>query len=160
MISESRRGADWTRACCQRLRLWWAVTLTVDMLPQRRRDERFRVRLLAGELDDAAAFANDHHTVAEMRRLLGLARVEEERLALLEQPDHQLVDVVLRGDVDAAGDVVEQHHVAAREQPPPDQHLLLIAARERPDLLRARPAGPDLEALDDPRDEPRLQPAA
>ena len=53
-------------------------------------------------------------------------------------------------DVDAAGDVVEQQHVAAGEQPAADQHLLLVAARERADLLHARPPRPDLEALDDP----------
>src|SRR5204863_7816144 len=130
--------------------------LDASMLSQRCRDERLRVRLLAPELDQAPALADDDHAVAEVRRLLGLAGVEEERLALAEQLHHQLVDVVLRGDVDAARDVVEQHHVAPGEQPAADQDLLLVTARKRAHLLHARPTRPDLEALDDPRDAPRL----
>ena len=131
------------------------------MLSQRRGDDRLRVGLRARQLGRDPALAHDEHAVAEVRDLLGLARVEEERLALAEQLDHQLVDVVLGADVDAARDVVEQQDVAARRA---------ASGRSAPSAGCRRRACPppardgrrraDLEALDDPRAERRLGRAA
>ena len=94
--------------------------------------------------------------MAELRDLLGLARVVKERLALCRELDDELVDVVLRPDVDAARDVEEEEHVGLGEQPAPDQHLLLIAARERPDRLQAGIPRSDLQPLDRLVDERQL----
>ena len=51
---------------------------------------------------------------------------------------------MLGGDVDAAGDVVEQQDPRLGQQPAADQHLLLVAAGERADGLRPSAGGAHL----------------
>src|SRR4051812_4001452 len=90
--------------------------------------------------------------MAEPRDLLGLRGVEEDRLALAEELHDELVDVVLRADVDTARDVVEEQDLRVGEEPAAEQHLLLVAARERAHLLHGRAGALDLEALERPPD--------
>ena len=72
--------------------------------------------------------------------------------------DDELVDVVLRPDVDAARDVEQEQHVGFGEQPSPDQDFLLIAPRQRSDRLQSGVTGLDLESLGHVRDERDLSP--
>ena len=56
------------------------------------------------------------------------------RLALLGKVEDQLVDLVLRAHVDAAGRLVQQQHLRLGQKPAADDDLLLVAAGERADL--------------------------
>ena len=63
------------------------------------------------------------------------------------QPVHQVVDLDLGADVDAARGLVEDEDARVAGQPLAEHHLLLIAAAQQPHLLRRR--GLDAEILDD-----------
>src|SRR5579875_811832 len=100
----------------------------------------------SGELGGDAALAHHQHTVAEMGELLGVARIEEDGAALAREAAHELVDLVLGRDIDAAGHVVEEEDARIREQPAPHQDLLLVAAGEVADGM-AQPGRAHLELL-------------
>ena len=86
---------------------------------------------------------------------LDVGRVEEDRDALRAQLAHQLVDLGLGADVDAARRVVHEQQQRLLREHPAEQHLLLVAARERSRLLQ-RAAQDDLEPLDHVVDEAAL----
>ena len=54
----------------------------------------------------------------------------------LGKVEDQLVDLVLRAHVDAAGGLVQQQDLRLGQQPAADDDLLLVAAGERADLRR------------------------
>ena len=55
---------------------------------------------------------------------------DDDALALLGQVDDQLVDLVFRAHVDAAGRLVQQQHLRLGQEPAADDDLLLVAAGE------------------------------
>ena len=56
------------------------------------------------------------------------------RLALLGKVDDQLVDLVFRAHVDAAGGLVQQQDLGLGQKPAAQDDLLLVAAGKRADL--------------------------
>ena len=79
-----------------------------------RRQRSPRRQRRRGELGGDAAAAQNQHAVAEMRQLLGVGGVEQDGFALGGEAHHELVDLVLGGDIDAARHVVEQQDAAIR----------------------------------------------
>src|SRR5689334_5781507 len=65
-------------------------------------DDALRVADRTGQLGRDAAFAQHEHPMAQAGDLLGLAGVEQDRLALPGQLGHQLVDVVFGRRIDPA----------------------------------------------------------
>ena len=63
-----------------------------------------------------------------------------------DQFAHEVVHGGLGADVDALGRLVENDHLGLRRQPFGDDHLLLVAARQRADILVER-GGAQVEAL-------------
>ena len=99
-----------------------------------------------GQLAHDPPAEDDDRAVADELDLLELGGVQQDRRARLGEVAQQHVDLVLRADVDAAGGVEAEHDVDAARDPARDRDLLLVAARQAPDLV----AGPrvDLERLD------------
>src|SRR5581483_9612932 len=95
-------------------------------------DVLLRERLLARAacLDDArdTSAAHDSDPVAEREQLREVRRDQDDRLAAARELLDQLVDVLLRPDVDALRGLVEQEDVAVDGEPAAEQHLLLVAA--------------------------------
>ena len=78
------------------------------------------------------------HAVGDVDQLRQVAGVEEDRVAPGGEVAHQLEDLALGADVDAAGRVVEQEHARLGQQHLAEDHLLLVAAGEGAgELLRA-----------------------
>ena len=104
------------------------------------------------------------HPVGDMDELGQVAGIEQDRVALGGEVAHQLEDLALGADVDAARRVVEQQDARLGEQHLAEDHLLLVAARQRAGrLLRARRL--DAQEVDHLLDQRRLarpveQPAA
>ena len=95
---------------------------------------------LARERRGDPAVAHHQHAVGDMDELGQVARVEQDRIALGGEVAHQLEDLALGADVDAARRVVEQEDARLGEQHLAEDHLLLVAAREGAGrLLRASP---------------------
>ena len=92
------------------------------------------------ELPEELVLAEDEHAVHQLDVLVELGGEHDDRQALAGERAEQLVEVVLRADVDAAGRVVEQEDLRAEREPARDDHLLLVAAGQRRDriLRRAR----------------------
>ena len=111
--------------------------------------ERRLVGILDRDLGDHPAAEDDDRPVAGELDLLELRGVQQDGGARRRQVAQQLVDLPLRADVDAAGRVEAQHRLDAAGDPARDGHLLLVAARQPPDLgLGARV---DLERARSPR---------
>ena len=96
------------------------------------------VASFACKLAGDAAFAHHHDAVAHAQDLRQLRGDHHDRLALVGERAQQLVDLGLGADVDAARRLVEEQDVAIAHQPFGDHDLLLVAAREKPHLLRRR----------------------
>ena len=99
------------------------------------------------------ALAHDEDAVAELRDLLGLARVVQERLSLRRELDHELVDVVLRADVHAARDVVEQQDSGSASSQRPIRTFCWLPPESVPTAWTPAVSRPDLQPLDRVRDE-------
>ena len=85
-----------------------------------------------------AAVAQDQHAVGDMDELRQVAGIEQDRVALGGEVAHQLEDLALGADVDAARRIVEQEHARLGEQHLAEDHLLLVAARQRAGELLGR----------------------
>ena len=86
-------------------------------------------------------------TVAHVEDLRQLRRDQDDRTAILDDLLHQQVDLVLGAHVDALGWLVHDQDPGIHLQPPAQDRLLLVSARQRPDL---GPSGRrlDVERLD------------
>ena len=107
-----------------------------------------------GDLGHDPAAEDDDRPVADELDLLELGGVEEDRRAGLRQLAQQSVDLALGADVDAAGRVEAEHRPDAAGDPARDGDLLLVAARQAPDLAAARVS--IWSRLDGARDPPSL----
>ena len=96
-----------------------------------------------GDLAPQAALVHDQDAVGHPQDFRQFAADHYHGFAAGGQTVDQLVDLVLRAHVDAAGGLVEDHHPGVALEPPGDQELLLVAARE---LTRALPGIGDLDA--------------
>src|SRR5205823_11760203 len=92
------------------------------------------VRLGAREFPYDAAAEDHDGAIADQLDLLQLGRVQEHAGAGFGEVTQQDVDLLLGQDVDAAGRIEAQQHVHAAGDPPGDRHLLLVAARQAPNL--------------------------
>ena len=99
------------------------------------------VMRLALERRGDAAVAQHEHAVGDVDELGQVARIEEDGVALGGEVAHQLENLALGADIDAAGRIVEQQDARLGQQHLAEDHLLLVAAGERAgELLRgARP---------------------
>ena len=109
---------------------------------RRRGPRRARIAssLIASALEDGrdAAVAQDEHPVGDVDELGQVAGIEQDGVALRGEVAHQLEDLALGADVDAAGRVVEQEDPRLGQEHLAEDHLLLVAAGERAGrLLRA-----------------------
>ena len=86
------------------------------------------------------ALAHDGDPVAHAQDLRQLGRDHDDRLALGREVVQQLVDLVLRADVDAARRLVEDQDLAVPREPLRDDDLLLVAAGQVLDDLGRRRA--------------------
>src|SRR5512140_1110848 len=86
-------------------------------------------------LSDNAAIAHDHDAVAHRDQFRHVGRDHDDALTLLEQVDHDLVNLFLGADVDAPGGLVKAKDVSLGGKPFSQHDLLLIAAREEHHLL-------------------------
>ena len=104
------------------------------------------VRLGSSHLGDDATAEDDDDAVAGELDLLELRGIQEHGGASRGQVSEQLVDLLLRADVDAARRVEAEHRLDAAGYPPGDRDLLLVAAGQAADFGR----GPrvDLEGGD------------
>ena len=106
--------------------------------------DRFLAGLRARQHPGPPALRDDHDPVREQQQLRQLRAHHHDRQPLARQRAHQVVDLLLGADVDAAGRLVEQEHPRPGGQPLADDHLLLVAAGERRrDLLDAGAAHPE-----------------
>ena len=78
--------------------------------------------------------AHDQDTVGHTEKLRHLGGYHDDGVALLGKLTHDLVDLVLGADVNAAGRLVKDQDVCLREQPTADEYLLLVAAGQILDL--------------------------
>src|SRR5436190_5891 len=74
------------------------------------------------------AAAHDENAVREPEHLLELRRDQENRHPLRGEADDQLVDLVLRPDVDAARWLVRDQDARSADEPLREQRLLLVAS--------------------------------
>ena len=77
--------------------------------------------------------AHDDHAVGQAEQLRHVGGDHDDGLAFLRKLGHQLVDLALRADVDAARRLVEDEHVAVAQEPFGNDDLLLVAAGEAAD---------------------------
>ena len=75
-------------------------------------------------------FVHHHNPVSHAQYFFELAGNHNDRNALFRQVVHQLVNLVFRPDVNAAGRVIHNQDLWVRHQPFGDDDLLLIAARQ------------------------------
>ena len=90
---------------------------------------------------------HDDDTVAHAEDLRHFGGDHDNAHALIGQLAHQLVDLALRADVDAARRLIEDQNLRVGRQPFADDDLLLVAAGEVQDLL-LRTGRLDVELLD------------
>ncbi len=95
---------------------------------------------------DHAALAHDDDAVAHAEDFGQFGRDHDDREALGDQFGHEVVHGGLGADVDALGRLVEDDHLGLGRQPFGDHHLLLVAARQRADVLAQR-GGAQVEPL-------------
>ena len=77
------------------------------------------------------ALVHHGHAVADADHLLHVAGDHQDGDAAVGEGPHQVVDLVLRADVDAARRLVEDHHLGPHREPFGQHDLLLVAARQR-----------------------------
>jgi hypothetical protein len=81
---------------------------------------------------------HDVDPVAKREDLGQLGGDEQDRLPLLGEFEHDLVDLQFRADVDAAGRLVEDENLRVAQHPFGEHDLLLVAAAQRLDPGRER----------------------
>src|SRR4051794_37338824 len=92
----------------------------------------------AAHLTNDKAIAHDEKAMAEAEELLQLRRDEEDRDAPPGELEKNLVDLLLRADIDAARRLVADQEARVAEEGTAEQHLLLVAARELSHRRRER----------------------
>ena len=95
---------------------------------------------IALALEHRRDLAVPHHrdAVGDVDQLRQVARIEEDGVALGGELAHQLEDLALGADIDAARRVVEEEDARLGEQHLAEDHLLLVAARKRAGELVGR----------------------
>ncbi len=101
---------------------------------------------IGGQLGDDPATVEHCSAVAHEADLAQLAGEHEDGRAFVGERADEVVHLMLGADVDAARRVEQQHHAQPTGEPAGDRHLLLVAARQAPDL--ARGSGVDRQAAD------------
>ena len=114
------------------------LTSTVSSQPQRRAQHALFGGIRAGELRVNAPAMHHHDAIAHAQQLRQLRRDHDDAGAARGQPIHQVVDLDLRADVDAARGLVEDEDAARARQPLPEHDLLLVAAAQLSNRLRGR----------------------
>ena len=131
-----RRGAASTKPVHQPKSLLSAPLVSIGLgrgeVREGGRDDRLLGETRAAQLAHDLAVGKDKHPVAG-QQLRILRRVPDQGAALAGEFAAQAIKILLRGDVDAAGRIVEQHDRGHRRHGPRHQRLLLIAAAELDD---------------------------
>src|SRR5919204_1304204 len=107
----------------------------IRTLPEEGGDESVARELRALELAKRLVLAEHDHAVHQLDVLVELRGQHHHRHALRGELREQRVEVALGAEVDTSGRVVEQQHLGVRGKPARHHDLLLIAARERGDLV-------------------------
>ena len=83
-------------------------------------------------IDDASqmSFVDDHDTVAHADDFRQFRRNHDDRYALGGQFIHQVIDILFRTDIDAAGRFIQDEQLRMHAHPLRDDDLLLVAAGE------------------------------
>src|SRR6185437_11808090 len=81
-------------------------------------------KVLALEETAHPAFMHDGDAIADADDLFHVARNHQDRDAGIGERAHDLVDLGLRADVDAASGLIEDDHLRTHGQPFPQHHLL------------------------------------
>jgi len=119
--------------------------------------DRFLARRGALEHAGDLAVMHDHDPVAHAQDLGHLRRDHEDREAVLLEPVHEVVDLLLRAHIHAAGGLIEDQHLRRGDQPLGDRDLLLVPAGQEPHLL-VLVRGLDRQRLHVPARRPRRLP--
>src|SRR5471032_3369634 len=102
-------------------------------LGQRGGQHGFLAQLVVDEVAAQLAFADDEHAVGNAQHLGQLGRHHDDGHALPRQFEHQLVDLELGTDVDAARRFIEYQYLRLGHQHLGQHRLLLVAAGQRGD---------------------------
>src|ERR1700679_2740499 len=146
--SASAKPAFCPRPCDQRFLAAAAAALLIDFILEGRSDNALGGDVRLFKLRRYSTLTHHEHPMREPGKLLRVARIEQDRMALGGEMDDQLVKFVLRRHVHTAGDVIEQKDARFGEQPPANKHLLLVAAAQRADRMPETRRS-NLEAGDD-----------
>ncbi len=103
--------------------------------PSREAERHHRLLARRGAVEDPGdpAAAQHQDPVRQLEDLRQVRRHDQHRRARLGMGDQRRVDVALGADVDALGRLLDHEQRRLAPQPFAEQHLLLVAARERPD---------------------------
>ena len=128
-----------TRCCCSAAgclaagtSVWTCSLRCSALLHGHVAHQRFLGRLRAGDLAGDAPLAHRVDPVADPEQFGQLGGDDDDGFAGVGERVDDLVDLVLRADVDAAGRLVEDENVRLGEQPLAEDDLLLVAAGELP----------------------------
>ena len=140
--------AGWGSCGCRRGRAHAALVAMPN--------DAFRIarlgHLVPRELRHDPAGSHDQHPVREAQDLLDLARDEQDRGPACRQVHQQLMDLVLRADVDTPGRLVGHEHTRLAQEGTSEHQLLLVAARQGDrGLLERTRSGDPHEGVAHPR---------
>jgi len=96
--------------------------------------DQFLRELLLLQLAGQTFFAKDHNTVRHTKQFLHFRGNHDDALAFLAHVVHQLVDLILRTDVNAAGGLVKDNDIRLGSHCLTNDDLLLVTTGEGHDL--------------------------
>src|SRR3984957_2939547 len=111
-----------------------ATALMSAGVRERRVDHLLFIEFVAREFGDDCAIAKYVRAVAVLQ-LIDLGRIPEEGATLLRFGADQVIDFKLGVEIDAAHWIIHQHDARVRAKGAREQRLLLIAARERENVV-------------------------